>query len=375
MITTQPLTNKELESLPAATEGLTPALLFLDSVSEEPRPRLHIGQTSVVGHEEEGGAKKSMDSKIIFLLGLLLAGSGLVSAPIALVGGIAYGFAVEHPLRREASSLAKLLLQLSVILLGFGINLNQVIHAGKSGFLYTAISITCAVALGLVLGKLLKVRGKASYLITMGTAICGGSAIAALAPITEANEEEISISMGTVFLLNSVALLVFPAVGWWLHLNQNQFGLWAALAIHDTSSVVGAASRYGNQALAIGTTVKLARALWIVPISLVTASMMGRVARTNSDAPRAKVKVPWFIFFFILASVASTYLTRFAPLYADMNHLGKLGLTATLFLIGTSLSRKTLKKVGFRPLLQGVVLWIIVGCASLAAIYYHVISI
>jgi uncharacterized integral membrane protein (TIGR00698 family) len=316
-----------------------------------------------------------MDSTVIFLLGLLLAGSGLVSPPVALVGGIAYGFTVEHPLRREAGSLAKLLLQLSVILLGFGMNLNQVIHVGKSGFLYTAISITSAVVLGLLLGKSLKIGGKASYLITMGTAICGGSAIAALAPITEASEEEISISMGTVFLLNSVALLVFPAVGWGLHLSQNQFGLWAALAIHDTSSVVGAAAKYGNQALAIGTTVKLARALWIVPISLMTAYLMGRKAGTKGDAPAAKVRIPWFIFLFILASVASTYLSRFAPLYKDMSHLGKLGLTATLFLIGTSLSRKTLKQVGFRPFLQGVVLWIIVGCGSLAAIYYHVISI
>jgi uncharacterized integral membrane protein (TIGR00698 family) len=308
-----------------------------------------------------------MDSKIIFFLGLLLAASGLVSPPVALVGGIAYGFAVEHPLRREASSLAKLLLQVSVVLLGFGMNLNQVIRAGRSGFLYTAISIACAVALGLLLGKLLKIRGTTSYLITMGTAICGGSAIAALAPITEANEEEISISMGTVFLLNSIALLVFPVVGWWLHLSQNQFGLWSALAIHDTSSVVGAAAKYGNQALAIGTTVKLARALWIVPVSLVTASMV--------KGHKAKVKVPWFIFLFILASVASTYLARFAGIYGDMNHLGKLGLTATLFLIGTSLSRKTLKQVGIRPLLQGVALWIIVGCVSLAAIYFHVISI
>ena len=227
-----------------------------------------IGQTFVAKDGADQATKKTMDSKIIFFLGLLLAASGLVSAPVALVGGIAYGFAVEHPLRREASALAKLLLQVSVILLGFGMNLNQVVHAGKSGFLYTAISITSAVALGLLLGKLLKIRGKASYLITMGTAICGGSAIAALAPITEANEEEISISMGTVFLLNSIALLVFPAVGWWLHLTQNQFGLWAALAIHDTSSVVGAAAKYGPQALMIGTTVKLARALWIVPVSL-----------------------------------------------------------------------------------------------------------
>jgi len=378
VIETVLLPNNKAQSYTATTQELTPASTeVVEPLYEGKLPQLRIGQTSVVGRGVDPVARKTMDSKIIFFLGLLLAASGLVSPPVALVGGIAYGFTVEHPLRLEASSLAKLLLQLSVILLGFGMNLNQVIHAGKSGFLYAAISITCAVTFGLLLGKLFNVRGKASYLITMGTAICGGSAIAALAPITDANEEEISISMGTVFLLNSVALLVFPAMGWWLHLSQNQFGLWAALAIHDTSSVVGAAAKYGNQALVIGTMVKLARALWIVPISLMTASMMGRMAGANGKAHKAKtkVKVPWFIFLFILASVASTYLARFAPLYGDMNHLGKLGLTATLFLIGTSLSRKTLKQVGFRPLLQGVVLWMIVGCGSLAAIYFHVISI
>ena len=295
---------------------------------------------------------------------------------MALVGGIAYGFTVEHPLRKESSSLARLLLQASVVLLGFGIRLDQVIHAGKSGFLYTAVSITTAVLLGLLLGRMLKIGGKASYLITMGTAICGGSAIAALAPIMDANEEEISISMGTVFVLNSVALLLFPAVGWWLHLSQNQFGLWAALAIHDTSSVVGAAAKYGNQALVIGTTVKLARALWIVPVSLLTAAVMSRMRRAKDEAgPRVKVKLPWFILFFVLAAVVNTYVTRFAPQYADLNHLGKLGLTATLFLIGTSLSRKTLRQVGFKPLLQGIVLWMIVGSLSLAAIYFKVISI
>ena len=327
MIQTMPLPNDELATASTTTSG----------------------QTSVVQNGTDQGARKTMNSKIIFFLGLLLAASGLVSPPIALVGGIAYGFAVEHPMRREASALAKLLLQGSVILLGFGMNLNQVAHAGKSGFLYTAISITSAVALGLLLGKLLKIRGKASYLITMGTAICGGSAIAALAPITEANEEEISISMGTVFLLNSIALLVFP--------------------------VVGAAAKYGPQALMIGTTVKLARALWIVPISLLTASVISRLGSATGKVHKAKVKVPWFIFLFILASVASTYLVRFAPAYGVMNHLGRVGLTATLFLIGSSLSKKTLKQVGFRPLLQGVLLWIIVGCASLAAIYYHFISI
>ena len=362
----------ELKGDSAAEETFVPVpAMFLDSLDEEVRGGVVVGAAESSG----SGPKKAMDAKILFFLGLLLAASGLVSPPVALVGGIAYGFSVEHPLRREASSLAKLLLQLSVILLGFGMNLNEVIRAGRSGVLYTAVSIASAVTLGLLLGKTLKIPGKASYLITMGTAICGGSAIAALAPITGANEEEISISMGTVFLLNSVALLVFPAVGWWLHLSQHQFGLWAALAIHDTSSVVGAAAKYGNEALGIGTTVKLARALWIVPISLVTASVMGRVAAGTGKSNRAKVKVPWFIFLFLLASVASTYVVRFALVYADMNHLGKLGLTATLFLIGTSLSKRTLQQVGFRPFLQGVVLWIVVGCTSLAAIYYHVISI
>ena len=331
---------------------------------------------SDLGQTGPGTPKKTFDAKSIFFLGLLLAGSGLVSPPVALVGGIAFGFTVVHPYRKESSSLAKLLLQISVILLGFGMNLQQVIHAGKSGFLYTAISICSAVVLGLLLGKALKVGGKASFLITLGTAICGGSAIAAIAPITDAGEEEISVSMGTVFLLNSVALLLFPAIGWGLHLSQNQFGLWAALAIHDTSSVVGAAAKYGPQALAIGTTVKLARALWIVPVSLLTAAYMGRTARREGrEGHQAKVKIPWFIFLFLAASVLSTYVPRFTPTYLDLNHLGKAGLTATLFLIGTSLSKQTLQSVGIKPFLQGVLLWIIVGTASLIAIHSGLIAI
>lgn len=223
--------------------------------------------------------------------------------------------------------------------------------------------------LGLLLGKVLKVGAKASYLITLGTAICRGSAIAALAPITDASEEEISVSMGTVFVLNSVALLVFPAVGWGLHLSQSQFGLWAALAIHDTSSVVGASAKYSVQALAIGTTVKLARALWIVPVSLITAACMGRAGM------KAEVKITWFIFLFLVASTLSTYVPRFMAAYVDLNRLGKAGLTATLFLIGTSLSKATVQAVGIRPFLQGVVLWMIVSAASLIAIYMGLIAI
>jgi uncharacterized integral membrane protein (TIGR00698 family) len=312
-----------------------------------------------------------MHGKTIFFLGLLLAASGVVSPPIALAGGIAFGLLVEHPYRVESQSLAKLLLQISVVALGFGMNLGEVVHAGRSGFVYTAVSITLALLLGALLGRLFRVAGKASFLISAGTAICGGSAIAAISPITEAGEQEISVSMGTVFLLNSLALLLFPAIGHLLHLSQNQFGLWAALAIHDTSSVVGAAAKYGNQALAIGTTVKLARALWIVPVSLAAAAYMAR----GANGRKAKVTMPWFIALFCLAAAAATYLPALAPQFATLNHLGKAGLTATLFLIGTSLSKRTIEQVGVRPLLQGVILWVVVASVSLAAIYFHYISI
>jgi uncharacterized integral membrane protein (TIGR00698 family) len=313
-----------------------------------------------------------MNSRTIFFVCLLLAASGVISPSVALAGGIAFGFAFEHPFRLQSHELAKWLLQASVVALGFGMNLKQVLHAGRSGFLYTAISISCAMLLGLLFGSLLKVAGKASFLISAGTAICGGSAIAAISPITGADQEEISVSMGTVFVLNSVALLIFPFIGHALHLSQNQFGLWSALAIHDTSSVVGAAAKYGNQALAVGTTVKLARALWIVPVSLLAAAYM---ARTGNSSGKAKVRVPWFIFLFCLAAAAASYLPQFATQFGTMNHLGKAGLTATLFLIGTSLSKRTLQQVGVRPFVQGVSLWIIVAGASLLAIYFNYISI
>jgi uncharacterized integral membrane protein (TIGR00698 family) len=213
--------------------------------------------------------------------------------------------------------------------------------------------------LGWGLGRLFKVENRISFLICAGTAICGGSAIAAVAPISGAEEEEIAVSLGTVFVLNSVALLTFPAIGYLLHMSQTQFGLWSALAIHDTSSVVGATAKYGALALAIGTTVKLARALWIVPMSIGTA-----IARKS----KARIQWPWFILFFCLAAVANTYLHVLAPEFATLKHLGVIGLTATLYLIGTGLSVRTLKRVGPRPLLQGVLLWIVVASASLELI-------
>jgi len=292
----------------------------------------------------------------LFFLGIILAASGLLSPPLALACGIAYGLLVTHEYHADARRLSRFLLQASVVCLGFGMNLGEVIRVGRSGFLYTAVGITFALLLGAALAYLLRVAKIQGFLISAGTAICGGSAIAALAPVTEASEEALAVSMGTVFVLNSVALFIFPVIGHALHLTQTQFGLWSALAIHDTSSVVGAAARYGAVALAIATTVKLARALWIIPVSLAAA-----VLRRS----HARIYIPWFILFFCLAAVANTFLLRMHAESQALVRLGRLGLAVTLFLIGTGITRATLRQVGVRPLLQGILLWAVVGSASL----------
>ncbi|HEX4064405.1 MAG TPA: putative sulfate exporter family transporter [Acidobacteriaceae bacterium] len=294
--------------------------------------------------------------KNLFFVGIILAAAGILSPPFALAAGLAYGLLVTHGFHLDARRLSKFLLQASVVCLGFGMNLAQIVRVGRSGFLYTAVGITVALLLGSALAYLLRVGKTQGFLISAGTAICGGSAIAALAPVTEASEEALAVSMGTVFVLNSVALFIFPPIGHALHMTQTQFGLWAALAIHDTSSVVGAAARYGAAALVIATTVKLARALWIVPVSLGTA-----LVRRS----RARIHIPWFILFFILAAVANTFLQWIHPESAQLVRLGRLGLAVTLFLIGTGLTRETVKNVGIRPFAQGVLLWIVVGSASL----------
>jgi uncharacterized integral membrane protein (TIGR00698 family) len=294
--------------------------------------------------------------KIAFVVGFVFCATGLVSPPLALALGLVYGFSFVHPFQSESRTVTKFLLQASVVALGFGMNLDQVLRAGRSGFVYTALSIAFAMTIGLLAGRYLGVNKTASTLITVGTAICGGSAIAAVAPIIHADQEETAVSLGTIFILNSIALLIFPPLGWMLHLSQQQFGLWAALAIHDTSSVVGAAARYGGEALVVGTTVKLTRALWIVPVSISAAL----VKRSNT-----RIQWPWFIGLFCLAAVLSTYVTRFAVFWHAMSTVGKLGLTATLYLIGTGISRATVRQVGVRPMLQGVLLWIVVATASL----------
>jgi uncharacterized integral membrane protein (TIGR00698 family) len=302
-------------------------------------------------------------SKILFLIALLAAVSGRVSPPVALAAGILFGLSFTHPYPSQSRIGSKFLLQASVVALGFGMNLEQVLKAGRSGFLYTAAGIMFAIAAGLSLGRLLRVRGNCSYLITAGTAICGGSAIAAVGPILHADEEEMAVSLGTIFILNSIALLIFPAIGAVLHLSQSQFGLWAALAIHDTSSVVGAATRWGAEALVVATTVKLARALWIVPLALATAAHVR--SRQETSLGHTSIQFPWFILFFCLAATMNTYIPALNRVTPVLFYAGKLGLAATLFLIGTGISRATLREVGWRPLLQGIVLWIIVAAASL----------
>ena len=297
-----------------------------------------------------------MIPRIIFILCLLVSASGFASPPVALAMGLAFGLALPHPYGNQAKKYSRYLLQASVVGLGFGMNLHQVIQAGRSGFVYTMLGISFALLVGMGLGALLGVERVPAFLISTGTAICGGSAIAAVGPITEASDEEMAIALGTVFVLNSVALLTFPPIGVALKLTQAQFGLWAALAIHDTSSVVGAAAKYGAGALAIATTVKLARALWIVPLSVATAVVRGA---------QAKIQWPWFIGYFCLAAVCNTYLPAGAPAYAIAVKVAKIGLTATLFLIGSGISVATIKRVGPRPLMQGIILWLLVLLGSL----------
>jgi uncharacterized integral membrane protein (TIGR00698 family) len=312
-----------------------------------------------------------MPQRIVFWILILFVTvpSPWTSPPLALALGVAFGLLAPHPYAARSRKTAKVLLQVSVVALGFAMNLQQVLRAGRAGFLYTLAGIAFALVVGAVLGRLLAVPAKAAYLISVGTAICGGSAIAAVGPTVDASDEEMSVSIGTVFLLNAVGLLLFPPLGHAFSLSEPQFGLWAALAIHDTSSVVGAGAKYGAAALTVATTVKLARALWIVPLTLGTAAVGASRARENGASVSTKsIAWPWFILFFLGAAVLSTYVPVLAPVYPWLSRAGRIGLTVTLFLIGTGMSRASLKSVGARPLVQGVALWILVATLSLLVI-------
>jgi uncharacterized integral membrane protein (TIGR00698 family) len=304
--------------------------------------------------------------KIAFFIFIIACLTPYVSPPIALGLGLFLALKIGNPYARTIGRWTRILLQTSVVLLGFGMNLTNVLKAGKDGIFFTVATIFGTLLLGWLIGKLLKINKKTSVLISSGTAICGGSAIAAVAPAIDADSEEISVSLCTVFILNSVALVVFPSIGHALGLTQNQFGIWAAIAIHDTSSVVGASAKYGAEALQIATTVKLARALWIAPVGLIFAFLYGK----QNGGNKTSIAVPWFIFLFLLATVFRTYAPNwFQPSIFDaLVNLAKAGLTVTLFLIGSSLSRETLRKVGLKPFLQGVLLWIVISLVSLWAV-------
>ena len=299
----------------------------------------------------------------VLLVGLaLLSLFPFISSATALVIGIVYAQLFENPYAKQTKKATGLLLKLAVIGLGFGMNVYSAISAGKDGFILTIFSIFLTLALGFLLGKLLKIDKKISYLVSSGTAICGGSAIAAVSPVIKADEKQISVALGIVFILNSVALIIFPPIGHALGLSQVDFGLWSAIAIHDTSSVVGAAAKYGDQALEVATTVKLARALWVIPVAF-----LSMVFFKNKGG---KVKLPYFIGLFVLAMLANSYIPAVQSIGPYIVEGSKAALTLTLFLIGTSLSYRTVKSVGFKPLLEGVGLWIFISVTSLLYIMY-----
>jgi uncharacterized integral membrane protein (TIGR00698 family) len=300
--------------------------------------------------------------QIIFAVLLLACMTSFISPPVALLLGLVLANLSGHPFLHLNHKATNILLQISIVGLGFGMNINSALAAGKEGFVFTIASIFSTLILGTFLGKWFKIEKKTSHLISCGTAICGGSAIAAIAPVIQSDEKQTSVALGVIFILNSVALFLFPAVGHWLDLSQTDFGLWCAIAIHDTSSVVGAASKYGPVALQIATTVKLARALWIIPVALITSVIFKNKSST--------VKIPYFIGLFILAMIMNTYVPQTAIIAPHLVSIAKIGLTVTLFLIGAGLNLNALKSVGIKPLLQGISLWIFIAIGTLLTIIY-----
>ena len=295
--------------------------------------------------------------KILFIILAALCLFPVVSPPIALFIGIIFVNIFGQVF--NADKIIKIVLQVSIVGLGFGINLKQALQAGSEGFLFTVFSITLIVVLGIVLGYIFRIDKIITQLISFGTAICGGSAIAAIAPILKADGKQTSVSLGIIFLLNALALFIFPEIGQYFHLSQNQFGIWSAIAIHDTSSVVGAASKYGHEALQTATTVKLARALWIIPISFMLSFL---------NKSGGKVKIPYFIGFFVLAILVNSYFPAIKEVTNYVVDFSKSSLKVALFLIGTGLSFQNLKNIGIKPLLLGIILWVVISVISLFAV-------
>ncbi len=299
-------------------------------------------------------------SQVLFFIMIIVCLVGWISPPIALLAGFLFAELIGHPFLQLNSKATAQLLKICVVCLGFGINLTTAIEAGKSGFLFTVATIVITILLGYIIGRVLKINKPTTHLISSGTAICGGSAIAAVAPVINASDRDISVSLGIVFVLNAVALFLFPILGHALQLTQHEFGLWAAIAIHDTSSVVGAATTFGEEALQTATVVKLARALWIIPLAIVTAF----VFRTKGKS----IKIPWFILWFVLAIIINSYVNEISTITPQVVAAAKKGLVLTLFLIGAGLSIKKIKEVGWKPLLLGIILWLVISLVSLLVI-------
>ncbi|MBD5174354.1 MAG: putative sulfate exporter family transporter [Bacteroidales bacterium] len=283
-----------------------------------------------------------------------------ISAPIALLAGLIFAFTLENPWPKFNKKTSKYLLQVAVVCLGFNMNLQQSLKSGSEGMLFTVVSVVGVMLLGVMLGYWLHINRKTAYLISSGTAICGGSAIAAVGPVVKADENEMAVSLGVIFILNSIALFIFPPLGHMFEMTQQQFGTWAAIAIHDTSSVVGAGEMYGEQALQVATLIKLTRALWIIPLAFVTMFIF----RDRT----AKISIPWFIFIFVLAMIVNTYVPLPEWFVTAMVWIARRGMVVTLFLIGASLSLKSIRQVGVKPLVQAVILWVVISVSSLAVV-------
>lgn len=302
--------------------------------------------------------------KAVFIIAAILCLTSFVSSPIALLMGFLLTNLLYNPFPNLSRQIVKWLLKLSVIGLGFGMDLNKSLEVGKEGLLLTIITISSTLILGYFIGKALKLDRVISYLIASGTAICGGSAIAAVSAVIKAKEKEISIALGVVFFLNALAIFVFPLLGHQLDLSQKDFGLWSAIAIHDTSSVVGAALAYGEEALNIAVTVKLSRALWIIPLSIF--SMFLFKGKANS------IKIPWFILLFVIAVIANSYLNLPDWMSFSIPQISKQLLILTLFLVGAGLTFTSIKESGAKPIILGVSLWVIISIVSLVYIMYFI---
>lgn len=305
-------------------------------------------------------------------------GFEIFSPAAALFTGLVFASIFGTPFPKFNKKLSKYLLQISIVGLGFGMNLQESLKSGADGMMFTIISVIGVMVIGVLLGRYMKIDRKTSYLISSGTAICGGSAIAAVGGVLKANENEMAVSLGVIFILNAIALFIFPPMGHFFGLSQEQFGTWAAIAIHDTSSVVGAGEAYGAKACELATLIKCTRALWIIPLAFFTMWLFrNKKGQTGSNDKKGKISIPWFILLFVVAMFIYSYTPEAAmplmsPLYAAAVSIAKKMLAVVLFAIGANLSPKVIKQVGIKPMIQALILWAVIGSSSLLVVMWTI---